>query len=82
MDEKPEKIEPDPGGYPKGMKISIPSFSISIGEDGGVVSDPVTLLTGLDMSPYWLEIAYQHLFVTEEAHTELMAAKAKKMMKK
>ena len=68
MDEKPEKIEPDPGIFlTKGMKICIPSFSISIGDDGGVVSDPVTLLTGLDMSPYWLEIAYQHLLVTEEA---------------
>lgn len=76
MEEKPEKIEPDPGIFvTKGMKVSIPSFSISIGNDGGVISDPVTLHTGLDMTPYWLEIAYQHLIITEAAHTELMEAK-------
>jgi hypothetical protein len=30
------------------------------------------------MSPYWLEIAYQHLIATESAHVDLMAAKAAK----
>jgi len=79
MSDTPEKFEPDPGIFvTKGMKVGIPSFSISIGDDGELVSDPVTLHTGLDMSPYWLEIAYQHLMATESAHVDLMAAKAAK----
>jgi len=76
MAEQAEETKPDPGIFiTKGMKISIPSLSFSIAEDGGIVSDPITLLTGLDMSPYWIEIAYQHLIGTETAHNELMEAK-------
>lgn len=76
MSESSKKVEPDPGIFvTKGMKISIPSFSISIGDNGELVSDHITLFTGLDMSPYWLEIAYQHLLATEAAHVDLMAAK-------
>ncbi len=76
MSESSKKVEPDPGIFvTKGMKISIPSFSISIGDNGELVSDPITLFMGLDMSPYWLEIAYQHLLATEAAHVDLMAAK-------
>lgn len=70
-----KKITPDPGIFlTKGMKVGIPSFSISIGEDGKLSSDGITLYTGLDMCPYWIEIAYEHLLKTESAHNELMSA--------
>ena len=74
-----KKVTPDPGIFlTKGMKVGIPSFSISIGEDGKLSSDGITLHTGLDMCPYWLEIAYEHLLKTESAHNELMSAKDEK----
>ena len=34
----------------------------------------MTIHTGLDMCPYWLEIAYAHLEKTEEIHLKLIAA--------
>jgi hypothetical protein len=74
--ESKDKVTRDPGIFlTKGMKVSIPSFSISVSDDGKVSSDPVTLHTGLDMCPYWIGIAYEHLIDTELAHNELMAAK-------
>jgi plasmid stabilization system protein ParE len=74
-----KKITPDPGIFlTKGMKVSIPSFSISIDRNGKLSSNGVTLHTGLDMCPFWLEIAYEHLLKTESAHNELMSAKDEK----
>ena len=45
----------------KGMNVEIPEFSLSINESGEIVSDKMTIHTGLDMSPYWIEVAYSHL---------------------
>jgi hypothetical protein len=74
-----KEITPDPGIFlTKGMKVSIPSFSISIGENGQLSSDGITLHTGLDMCPFWLDIAYEHLLETESAHKSLMSAKDEK----
>lgn len=71
--------KPDPGVFlVKGDKVSIPSFSISIDGQGNLRSDPVVLHTAIDMSSYWLNIAFGHLKATERAHNLLMCAKAEK----
>lgn len=76
-DENQEEVSPDPGVFiTKGMQISLPGFSIRINEHGEIESDPVTLHTGIDMCPYWLEIALIHLSKSDEAHASLMEAKA------
>lgn len=59
----------------KGMQVSIPNFSIQINPDGTIDASPLILHTGVDMCPYWLEIAYEHLIKTETANNDLMAAK-------
>jgi hypothetical protein len=75
--EPTENKKSDPGVFlVKGDKVSIPSFSISIDEQGNLHTDPVALHTGIDMSPYWLNIAFGHLKATERAHKRLMQAKA------
>lgn len=77
---EPSKPEaPDPGVFlVKGDSVSIPSFSISIDEEGKINAEPVMLHTGIDMTPYWLNIAYQHLKATEIIHKKLMLAKEEK----
>ena len=65
---------PDPGLFiTKGMKVSVPKFSLSINEKGEI-SSQMTLHTGIDMCPYWVEIAYAHLRKTEDVHKQLMSA--------
>ncbi|AMK76037.1 MULTISPECIES: hypothetical protein [Methylomonas] len=72
---KPET--PDPGVFlVKGDTVSIPSFSVSIDEEGKMNADPVILKTGIEMTPYWLNIAYKHLISTEVTHKKLMLVKA------
>jgi hypothetical protein len=64
----------DPGLFlTKGMKVSVPNFSLSINENGEMSSE-MTLHTGIDMVPYWVEIAYAHLRQTEDVHKQLMSA--------
>lgn len=58
----------------KGMTIDISSFEISIDEAGKMSSKGPTIHTALDMSPYWLEIAYDNLIETEQTHEKLEAA--------
>lgn len=59
----------------KGMNVEIPEFSLSLNESGEIVSDKMTIHTGLDMSPYWIEVAYSHLRKTEDIHEQLIIAK-------
>lgn len=74
--EKSKQQVPDPGVFvTKGMNISIPHFSIRISDDGKLEADPVILHTGIDLCPYWLSIAYDHLLATEKANDNLMQAK-------
>ena len=61
----------------KGMRISIPELTISIGKDGEPSMGPIVIHTGLDMCPYWLSIAYDHLLVAQEARDRLLEAKEK-----
>lgn len=68
--------EPAPGVFiTKGMQVSIPNFSIRINPDGTIDASPLVLHTGIDLCPYWLEIAYEHLLNTEAANDHLMTAK-------
>ncbi len=77
MDEKQTEMKPDTGVFvTKGMKVSIPSFSITLGKDGSINPEPVIIHTGLDMTPYWLRIAFQHLLSCELAHEKLINAKS------
>lgn len=81
MDENNQnrEVTPDQGIFvSKGMKFSIQSFPISIGKDGKISSEEIILHTGIDMCPYWLNIAYGHLLKTETAHNNLMLAKDEK----
>ena len=57
------------------MQISIPEFFIQISPDGDIDATPLILHTGIDLCPYWLEIAYDHLRCTEEASNQLLNAK-------
>ena len=63
----------------KGMQVTIPAggLTLSIGPDGRMEADPVVLHVGLDMCPYWIEIALQHLRETEVASEEAHAANEK-----
>lgn len=68
--------KPDPGVFlVKGDAVSIQPFSISVNEKGEIEAGPVVLHVGIDMTGYWLDIAYKHLLETESAHKKLMIAK-------
>jgi hypothetical protein len=74
--ESSETKSPDPGVFlVKADKVSIPNFSITIDKKGNVTASPVELHTGIDMSPYWLNIGYEHVMAAENAHNGLMLAK-------
>src|SRR4051794_32643677 len=68
-------IEVPSGGIfiTRGMQVSIPRFTISIGPDGELKSD-IALHLSLDLCPYWLEIARRHVANAEAHHLELLAA--------
>ncbi len=71
--------KPDSGVFlVKGDVFSVQSFSISVNEKGKIEASPVVLHLGIDMTEYWLEIAYKHLLNTESAHKKLMLAKEEK----
>jgi len=71
--------KPDSGVFlVKGDVLSVQSFSISVNEKGKIEASPVVLHLGIDMTEYWLEIAYKHLLNTESAHKKLMLAKEEK----
>ncbi len=76
----PSKSEkPNPGVFLiKGDKVSVPNLSISIDGEGNLSASPVEIHTGIDMSPYWLNIAYQHVKAAEKAHKGLMLVKTAK----
>lgn len=59
----------------KGMMVSIPEFSLAFNENGEMTSNKMIFHTGLDMCPYWIEIAYEHLVRTEDIHNQLIAAR-------
>lgn len=61
----------------KGMRISIPELTLSISDDGKLSTGPIVIHTGLDMCPYWLSIAYNHLLAAEKARDKLLEAKEK-----
>lgn len=60
----------------KGMQVTIPAggLTIRLGADGKLEADPVILHVGLDMCPYWIEIALKHLAETESASRRARAA--------
>lgn len=69
-------FKPDPGVFlVKGDAVSVQPFTISVNEQGEIEASPVVLHVGIDMTGYWLEIAYKHLLNTELAHKKLMLAK-------
>jgi len=71
--------KPDPGIFlVKGDTISVMPFSISVNKQGEIENSPVVLHLGIDMTEYWLDIAYKHLLDTESAHKRLMIAKSEK----
>lgn len=80
MDESKDKnkqyeLKPEPGVFvTKGMRISIPQLTISLKPDGQLDADPITLHTEIDLCPFWLEIAFEHLLATENANTTLLTA--------
>lgn len=76
MTDEKKSIEADQGLFiTKGMQVAIPSFSIRLKDDGSIDADPVILHTGIDLCPYWMEIALIHLEDSEQAHTRLMEGK-------
>jgi len=57
----------------RGMRVSIPRFTISIGPDGAMSTD-IALHVSLDICPFWLEIARRHVAKAEADHLEVQAA--------
>lgn len=45
----------------RGMSITIPSFSIRIGDDGKFEGDPITLHVRFDVCPTWIQVGKRHL---------------------
>lgn len=45
----------------RGMTVSIPNFSLRIGENGEIDGDPITLHVRFDVCPTWIQIAKRHL---------------------
>ena len=50
----------------KGDSLVIPNLTISIRSDGKLEAQPVVFHTGSYTCPYWLQIAYDHLLMTEK----------------
>lgn len=72
-----EQVEVTPTPEPfivKGDILSIQNLTISLGADGKLEAQPVSLYTGSHMCPQWLKIAYDHLLVTEENSNTLLDA--------
>lgn len=59
----------------KGDIVGVEKSLISVDENGNFKADPIVLTSGVDMTTYWLNIAFQHLRATERAHKKLMTAK-------
>ena len=59
----------------RGMTVGLPpDFQISIDPDGEVCTPPLNLHVLIDMCPYWLEIALDHLSASESRHVEVLRA--------
>lgn len=56
----------------KGMKVSVEKFSLKINEDGSIETNEMLFHTGLDMCPYWLNIAWSNLLKTEQYHNKIV----------
>jgi hypothetical protein len=79
-DQKPSTSQPpDPGVFvTKGMSIDLSEHSITMYPDGRIEASPIRISTELNLCPYWLEIAFQHLLAADSANDRLMAAKLDK----
>lgn len=70
---------PDSGVFlVKGDRVTILPFSIFTDENGETKTTPIGLNLEIDMTRYWLSIAFQHLVKTEQHHHRLMTAKLEK----
>jgi hypothetical protein len=68
--------EPPPGLFiTKGMNVSINRFSITINHNGEFENNEMIVQTGLDMCPYWLNIAYKQLLITKKINKQLLDKK-------
>lgn len=56
----------------KGMQLSIPHFALKVTDNGTLEIEDIALHTGLDMCPYWIEIALAHVFICGEVHNKLL----------
>ena len=56
----------------KGMKVSVEEFSLSMLENGSIETNKMVFHTGLDMCPYWLNIAWANLLRTESYHKKII----------
>ncbi len=71
--------KPDPGLFiVKGDIVGANEFTISVDENGEIETSPIVLTSGVDMTPFWLGIAFQHMKSTEKWHKKLMLAKKAK----
>ena len=54
----------------RGMSVSIPNFSRKIGEDGKLEIPPLVMHVRFDVSPTWIQLAWQHLEAARVARLE------------
>jgi hypothetical protein len=57
----------------RGSRLAVPRFSLRLGDDGSLSLDAAFHL-GLDMCPYWLEIATAHAIEADARHRETLDA--------
>jgi hypothetical protein len=77
--ETPKPESPEKGVFVvKGDYAALPPIHFTINGRGNIKSDPVILHTSIDMTSYWLSIAFKHLLATETAHKNLMISKEQK----
>ena len=63
----------------KGMKVSVEEFSLKMLENGSIETNKMILHTGLDMCPYWLNIAWSSLLKTERYHRKIITPSQNKL---
>jgi len=60
----------------RGMGIQIPAGGLVVGfDDTGAMQSSIKLQVSLDMCPYWLEIAVDHLTAASKARQDLLEAR-------
>lgn len=76
-EEKPGAPERRGGVFvTKGMTLTIPTggLTIRVTDEGKIEADPLVIHVSQDVSPFWIEVAIDHLISAESLHPEVLQA--------